>query len=323
MLVFLLNSLLEVVKKYFSFEDQKIQKRRLLDLVNTTLYLKFNIMKSTLINFTIELFFYNENENLNDLLSNLNVNLSIEKKPISLLRGNSEIIEDRQVFDNLDLRGVNESTKLNLLQTIYESNSYDLNQKREFREKILGVEREMVDSYFRHTLQASLPDKKNKEKIWNMIVYKEGNYNDRVYQALMKGFSRVSQFSLVKKYLTERFFEDFQYVRKHQSERYTAMFFTYLKPDFLNTQQILEKFTSLHNSLDKNEFLLIDVVEKRKSHLLRSIRDVLESEDREEMVQAGRAGRGPRRGKLEIYFLTLIKILLLFISFVFFIITYK
>ena len=103
------------------------------------------------------------------------------------------------------------------------------------------------------------------EKLWEILVNRSGNYSDKEYAAIMKGFARKSQYPILKEYLENRFFENFPEVLSYQGENYALMFFKYLAPNFIIREDILKSFIRLGKFIRYNDHKLKQLYEKSKS----------------------------------------------------------
>jgi hypothetical protein len=184
------------------------------------------------------------------------------KNKYSLLRGSSEIADSKNNYNNIDLSGIAMSTKKNLVQSIYEASYFDISIKKQLKHIILGDKE--IDKYFKHTLEASLPDKEKKSNIWKHLVHNTEYDKSKINIAYMNGFARRSQYSLLRSYLKEKFFEDFDIVRNKHSVEYSLKFFESLNPSFIIEDSILEKMNNLKNKLTLNDFKLLKIVDKSK-----------------------------------------------------------
>jgi hypothetical protein len=113
-------------------------------------------------------------------------------------------------------------------------------------------------------LNTCLPDLKNKEAIWNLLVYKDKEMFLDEYEALMIGFARRSQYNLLKKYFKHRFFEDFTYVKNYHSNEYAAMFFKHLSPKFVVNEKIKHQFVQLQKNVNSNQYELFALISNCK-----------------------------------------------------------
>lgn len=265
-----LSFVLSVLNSYVLFSQQEKYRKQLMNILQDNFYSKFIEIKNTTVNAMLELIDFKNETDMDTLLNFLQKNDNSKK--LSLLRGASEIADSLNNYNNLDVSDLTLSTKKNLIQSIYESAYFDLTLKKHLKQIILGgVE---IDDYFKYTLDAAIPDKEKKYAIWSKLVY-SGNENSKINEAYMAGFARKSQYSLLKNYLKERFFSDFNDMRKNNSQGYAIKFFSHLNPSFIIEDEILEKFSSLRKDLDSDESFknriwsenkLISKVDKSKNY---------------------------------------------------------
>jgi hypothetical protein len=113
-------------------------------------------------------------------------------------------------------------------------------------------------------LNACIPDLKKKAKLWDLLVYKDEDLFNDEYEAIMQGFARKSQYSLLKQYFKDRFFDDFIYVKNNHSKDYATLFFKNLAPRFVLNENIKNKFTQLQRVIASDEYELFHLVSNSK-----------------------------------------------------------
>ena len=232
-----LKSCTYILNNFIEFKYQTLKSKMLIKLINEELYLKFDKLKTRLITTVLSLIDYKNEGDLNFLLTYLekvkfdsNIN-----RPIKLDRGVSEIIESKTC--ELDLEDVDQPTRMAVLEAIYRNNSLNLMKKNEYKSKLL-IHKGEETKFEKYTLDASLPDRAKKEKIWDLLVLKQKNFGDHIYEAYMKGFAHKSQYHLIKDYLKDRFFTDFIFVKNNHSSDYAVKFFKYLNPSFIINEDV-------------------------------------------------------------------------------------
>lgn len=259
---FLLSSLLQTINKFVIFEEQQEYRNEFLYILQDFYYSKFIDLKNSTILAMLELLEYKNKEDFEVMLNFLQ---KVDKKSLgqSLLHSESEVVPKETDFTNFDLDGVTINTKRQLVQSIFEVDFFNINKKNEYSGYILGDN--FDDKYFKYTLDAAQPSKDIKKTIWNHLVFSNCNEKSKVNISYMRGFARKSQYSLMKTYLTEKFFSDFAEVRKNHSVEYCIKFFKILNPSFVTENEVLVKFNNLRQTLDSNDFELIKEVDKGKN----------------------------------------------------------
>jgi hypothetical protein len=135
--------------------------------------------------------------------------------------------------------------------------------KNKLKENVTGV-KGLKNKIELLTLEACRPNIEQKEKLWDMFVYKNSDLLDYEYEAYMRGFARKSQYQLLKNFFKDRFFTDFIYVKNYHSEDYAAIFFTQLNPSFVVSETILKKFVLLYKHIQPHEYKLMNLLDRGK-----------------------------------------------------------
>jgi len=266
---------------------QKTFKDSLFHIIREDLYFKHREITKTLMNFLLDLTDSNDDYSIFSIISILRKETN---KQTNLLRGDSEIYEGEIGEDNhktrFDLSYFDQSTKFRLLETIAESQVLTPSEKDDFEKSISQVEvstsltvsraNSSTDirnetniltghGYEKLTIAACRPDMKNKERLWNKFVNKEGKHMlNQEWEAEMKGFARKSQFNLLKDYFTEKFFDDFISVKENWGEEYASLFFEHLNPGFIVDEIIYKKFINLAKLIRYNEYNLQNQISTSK-----------------------------------------------------------
>lgn len=265
---FLLNSLNNTVKKFTPLNKQNDLKKKFLGVLQEFYYTKFIDHKTTTVNLMLELINFKDHDEM-EILLNFLKKLQIKTKNSSLLRTNSEIIELKDDYKDIDASELNLNTKKLLVKAIFEADYFNIDQKNELWQLILGES--YNDKYYKYTLEAAQPDKNKKKVIWEKLVFQEGKEKSKINQAYMKGFACRSQYSLMKNYFHSKFFDDFSEVRRIHTNDYCLNFFKKLNPSFVIDDDILIQLEKLKNSLDKQDYQLISEVDKGKHSIFNLI----------------------------------------------------
>ena len=80
----------------------------------------------------------------------------------------------------------------------------------------------------------------------------------------MKGFNRKSQFSILKNFLTNKFFDEFISVKENHSVDYTLRFLKVLSPKDIVDKDVLTKFKNLRMKIRKTDHAIIYDLDKCK-----------------------------------------------------------
>lgn len=280
-----LKTAIYIISHFVLFDNQNTLKETLFDLIREEVFFKFKNIRKTLINFLIDLIDFSNDKQIRYII----YFLKGERDQPSLLRGDSETLENINLIHNLDLSYVDESTKFRLLETIAESDVLSKEDKKQFEDIITAIEVVSSRSISRTssaidiragtqskpsiltgrrleqiTLEACKPIRSLKEKLWNMFVNKDLEMLNEEYEAYMKGFARKSQMKLLREYFTKRFFEDFEYVKNYWGEDYAVIFFENLNPSFMVNDQVLKSFIELSKTIRINEYKLKSLFERSK-----------------------------------------------------------
>lgn len=88
-------------------------------------------------------------------------------------------------------------------------------------------------------IKSSVPDNQTKEKLWNLLVYKDYKFTLNVYESYMRAFNRHSHYKKYnREYLRKKFFSDLMYVNRYHSKEYTMMFYKNLNPSFIIDKKV-------------------------------------------------------------------------------------
>jgi hypothetical protein len=152
-----------------------------------------------------------------------------------------------------------------MLKLLYESSVVSEKDRHEKEKLILNeLKGFKISKIQRRLLDACIPDLKSKEKIWDLLVYKDEDLFLDEYEAMMIGFARKSQYLLLKKFFKHRFFEDFIYVKNNHSSEYALMFFKHLAPRFVVNDEIYEKFYRMQKAVNAKDYKLFSMITNSK-----------------------------------------------------------
>ena len=74
-----------------------------------------------------------------------------------------------------------------------------------------------------------------------MFVNKNKLILNEEYEAYMKGWASKRNYEEQKVYYNDKFFKDFIYVKNHHSTQYTELFYRYLNPSFVITDEVINQ----------------------------------------------------------------------------------
>jgi hypothetical protein len=151
-----------------------------------------------------------------------------------------------------------------MLELLYESPVISEKDRMEKEKAIIKDGKLTVSPRQQKLLNACIPDLRNKEKIWELLVYKDEELFLDEYEALMIGFARRSQYTLLKKFFKHRFFVDFIYVKNNHSSDYTELFLNRLAPKFVVNEKIKHKFIQLQKSTTSRDYKLFSLISNSK-----------------------------------------------------------
>ena len=114
-----------------------------------------------------------------------------------------------------------------------------------------------------------MPDKKNKEEVWDKLVNFPKSDSLHNKRALMMGFAPINQIDLVEEFLTEKFFDDISIIGKNDYF-YIDYFLMFCAPTIFVDQKIIEKFeakiSTMDSTLDYTKKNLIEMVDDIKRY---------------------------------------------------------
>lgn len=283
-----LKTAIHAVQHFIIYDDQEKLKESLFELIREDLLFKHKGVRKTLINFLIDLINFSNNKEIAYLINFLKSDK--ENKP-SLLRGDSEILDNVDLVSRFDLSYMDEATKVRLLETIAESSVLSKEEKKQYEEIItsidiissrttspnnsqfdlrkLDVSKNLLtcNKLEKLTLDACQPNKALKESLWEMFVRKDAQLLDDEYAAYMKGFARKSQYKMLKHFFKRRFFEDLIYVKNYYGENYALIFFNNLNPSFIICEKVLKSFIDISKKIGPKDYRLRDAIEKGKLNI--------------------------------------------------------
>ena len=177
-------------------------------------------------------------------LSKIEYSQDIIKQILQFMPANVTNEEDRKILIrllNLDSKIVSQDNRFSFVKNIYKSKDIPL----EIKENVLNEEIKR-DKNSSKSVQAKLccnsllPDKKNKEKIWNKITKESAS--DSLYNMIeiMNGFAPFDQVDLIKDYCCNKFFEVLPEIGKKNEVFFVESFVQSCGPSnyFVNEENI-------------------------------------------------------------------------------------
>jgi hypothetical protein len=256
-----LKAAINIVNRFILYEQQTKMKETIFNLIREELYLKHMEIRKHLIKYMLDIIDCFNPDQIRYLL----YFLKKDNQKLSLLRGESETLDNIHMIKKFDLSYIDEPTKFKILEAIYESDVLTFKEKTDFdRSLTKGDENLEKNKLERLTLEACLPIKEKKENLWNLFVYKDRELLDEEYEAYMKGWARKSQYKMLKYYYQTKFFDDFIYVKNFHGEKYAEIFYKHLNPGFVISEKIHKNFCRLLKDVRRTEYRLMNMINKSK-----------------------------------------------------------
>ena len=214
---------------------------------------------------------------LDNQLSLINPNKEIIKNILIHLKGYA-IEDEHKIFLikllNLDSQLMTQSQRFSYIKTIYTSRTIPLDEK----ERLLNAEIKR-DKNSKSSIEAkiecnaSLPDRKNKEKLWKKLTEESNSDSLANIEAIMMGFAPVSQYDLVEDFLTQKFFDVLPKLGKNNENFFLSYFISFLSPAHFTNEEIIQRMEKLISELkeDKDQTQIVrylsgtyDIMKRRK-----------------------------------------------------------
>ena len=165
---------------------------------------------------------------------------------------------------NLDSKIISQEYRFGFVKNLFRSKNIPL----DIKEKLLNEEIKR-DKNSNKSIQAKLccyallPDKENKEKIWNKIT-KESS-SDSLYnmEAMMYGFAPFEQLDLIKDYCTNKFFEVLPEIGKKNEVFFVRNFIGCCGPNiYIFDEEISKKMENLCDKIEDMHQIKLYVMEQ-------------------------------------------------------------
>ena len=200
-------------------------------------------------------------------LSKFNYSYDIIKQILGYLPANITNDDDRKYLIkllNLDSKIISQDYRFTFVENLFRSVEIPL----DIKEKLLNEEIKR-DKNSNKSIEAKLccnallPDKNNKEKIWNKIT--KESLSDSLYNmtAMMSGFAPFDQLDIVKEYITDRFFEVLPEIGKKNEVFFVRNFIRNCGPNiYLVDEEIIKKMEDLCEKIKDMHQIKIYVMEQ-------------------------------------------------------------
>jgi aminopeptidase N len=147
---------------------------------------------------------------------------------------------------NLDPKLVSQEDRFRILRAIFSCRNIDIKDKEKLLEAEVKRDKNSEDSInAKLSCNALLPDRKNKEILWNKIT-KETTSDSLVnMQTIMSYFSPVEQYDLVDDFIKEKYFEVIPELGKNNESFYIKEFVSTCGPKHYPTDEMIKKYEDL------------------------------------------------------------------------------
>ena len=147
---------------------------------------------------------------------------------------------------NLDSKLVAQEDRFRFLQQIFACRNIKLEDKQKMLDHEVKRDKNSDESIkAKLACNALLPDRKNKEMLWNKIT-KETTSDSLVnMQTIMASFAPVEQYDLVDDFIKEKYFEVIPELGKNNESFYIKDFISECGPSYYPTDEIIKKFEDL------------------------------------------------------------------------------
>ena len=147
---------------------------------------------------------------------------------------------------NLDPKLVSQEDRFRFLKTIFICRNINLEDKQKMLEAEVKRDKNSDNSITaKLACNALLPDRKNKEILWNKIT-KETTSDSLVnMQTIMGAFAPVEQYDLVDDFIKEKYFEVIPELGKNNESFYIKDFIGECGPTHYPTDEIIKKYEDL------------------------------------------------------------------------------
>ena len=192
---------------------------------------------------------FNELKNLlESQLSDINFERDLVKPILMYLPGyaNEENVNYLIQLMNLDSKLVSQEDRFRFLRAIFSCRNIKLEDKQKMLDEEVKRDKNSDDSIkAKLACNALLPDKKNKEILWNKLT-KETTSDSLVnMQTIMEEFAPAEQYDLIEDFVKEKYFDVIPELGKNNEAFYIKDFISQCGPRYLPTDEIIKKYEDL------------------------------------------------------------------------------
>ena len=155
---------------------------------------------------------------------------------------------------NLDSTLLNQQRRFAYAKTIYTSRIIPLEEKEKLLNSEIKRDKNSANSVTaKLRCEASLPDRKNKEKLWKKLTEESNTDSLANMEAIMSGFAPIEQYDLIEDFLTEKFFEVLPKIGKNNEAFFVKYFINFLAPSHYTNDNMIKKMDKLINDLKEDK----------------------------------------------------------------------
>jgi len=130
---------------------------------------------------------------------------------------------------------------------IYQDPKISLSDKQAILAKETEGEKSDEIEKYKLTVEAGLPSKEQKEKLWKWYLDENAKESDKAFEASMIGFWQWQQLDILEPYI-DKFFDAALDICKKRTNHYSGIFFMYLTPA-LASEHILKRYEELQKKI--------------------------------------------------------------------------
>ena len=190
-------------------------------------------------------------------LSRINFNKDKVKHFLTYLNQFATNEEDKKYLIrllNLDTNLITQSRRFLYVKSIYTSRIIPLEEKETLLNREIKRDKNSAASITARIIcNSSLPDRSNKERLWNKITEESNSDSLTNMEAIMIGFAPLEQNDLVEDFLTQKFFEVLPKIGKGNEAFYVRYFINYLSPKQFTNNEMIQKMDKLINELKEDK----------------------------------------------------------------------
>ena len=155
---------------------------------------------------------------------------------------------------NYESQLMTQSQRFSFVQAIYASRSIPLGEKEKLLNTEMKKDKNSKDSIeAKLVCNALLPDRKNKEKLWQKLTEESNSDSLANMKAIMIGFAPVEQYDIIEDFLKEKFFEALPKLGKNNEMFFIQYFISYLAPSQFTSHEMISKIEQFINKLKEDK----------------------------------------------------------------------